>query len=312
MEQQGTPVKNGLLARWTALFRNTTFLIVAGVTLVVIFLLLVRLPITEFIELKLYDLKFRYRGAREPASEVVIVAVDDASVKKVGRWPWSREVMAQLIGRIKEAGPRVIGLDVIFAERQETAAVKALRRLRRDLAQEEAATPKVLALLDQEEKRADVDRQLARVIGQGPPSVLGFYFVAVGGKAVAPKIGEALGPKAIKASTYNLVRWLDRHHRRLPLLGAEGVEVNLPEITEVAAGGGYFNMVPDPDGTVRWLPMAISFGPDLFAPMVLVTLQHYRQKVPMGITVSHLGVKTVRLGREQIPVDRSCDGNHCS
>ena len=304
MEQQGTPVKNGLLARWTALFRNTTFLIVAGVTLVVIFLLLVRLPITEFIELKLYDQKFRYRGAREPASEVVIVAVDDASVKKVGRWPWSREVMAQLLGRIKEAGPRVIGLDVIFAERQETAAVKALRRLRRDLAQEEAATPKVLALLDQEEKRADVDRQLARVIGQGPPSVLGFYFVAVGGKAVAPKIGEALGPKAIKASTYNLVRWLDRHHRRLPLLGAEGVEVNLPEITEVAAGGGYFNMVPVPEGKVRWLPMAISFGPDLFAPMVLVTLQHYRQKVPMGITVSHLGVKTVRLGREQIPVDR--------
>jgi len=304
MEEQLTPEKPGTLARWAALFRNTSFLIVAGVTVVVIFLLLVRLPITEFIELKLYDLKFRYRGDRQPSPEVVIVAIDDASVKKVGRWPWSREVMAQLLSRLKEAKPRVIGLDVIFAEAQETAAVTALQRLRRDLTQEGAATPQVLSLLVQEEKRADVDRQLARVIGQGTPTVLGFYFVDVGGKAVAPKIGEALGPKAVRASTYNLVRWLDRDRRRLPIMGAEGVEVNLPEITEMAAGGGYFNMVPDPDGTVRWLPLALSYGPDLFAPMTLVTLQHYRQKVPLGLTLSNLGVVTVRLGREKIPVDR--------
>ena len=304
MDQQGTPEKTSLLGRGAALFRNTTVLIVTGVTLVVIFLLLVRLPITEFIELKLYDLKFRYRGVQAPAPEVVIVAIDDASVKRVGRWPWSREVMAQFLSRLKEAEPRVIGLDVIFAERQETAAVKALRRLRQDLIQEEAATSKVLSLLGQEEKRADVDRQLAQVIGQGTPTVLGFYFVAVGGKAVAPKIGEVLGPKAIRASTYNLVRWLDRHHSRLPVLGAEGVEVNLPEITETAAGGGYFNMVPDPDGTVRWLPLALSYAHDFFAPMILVTLQHYHHKVPLGLTLSHLGVEGVRLGREQIPLDR--------
>jgi adenylate cyclase len=301
--RQPSPRITGWLDRRTAFLRNTTFLNVAGVTLGVIFLLLLRLPITEFIELKLYDLKFLYRGARPPAPEIALVAVDEESVKRVGRWPWSREVMAQLIHRIKEAEARVIGLDVIFAERQETAAVSALQRLRRDLAQEEAATPQVLALLNREEKRADVDRQLARVIGQGTPTVLGFFFVRVGGQTVALQIGQALGPRAIRASTYNMVRWLDQHTQRMPIIGAEGVEVNLQELTEAAAGGGYFNMVPDPDGTVRWLPLALAYGPDIFAPMTLVALQHYRQKPPLGITLSHLGVEEVRLGPEKISVD---------
>ena len=302
--QQPAPQETGGLARFQALLQNHLFLIVSGVTLGVILLLLLRLPVTEFIELKLYDLKFLYRGARPPAPEIALVAVDDDSVKQVGRWPWSREVIAQLIGRIKEAEARVIGLDIVFAERQETAAMTALQNLRRDLAQQRAVTPQVLALVAQEEKRADVDRRLAQVIGQGSPTVLGFFFVGVGGQTVAPHIGQTLGPKAISASSYNMVRWLDQHDRRLPIMGAQGVEVNLPEITEKAAGGGYFNMIPDPDGIVRWLPLAVAYGPDIFAPLTLVSLQHYRLKAPLGITLSRFGVEEIRLGPEKISVDK--------
>jgi adenylate cyclase len=305
MEPQEAPLQNnGSSAGFRGLFRNHLFLIVAAVTLGVLLLLLLRLPVTEFIELKLYDLKFLYRGAWPPSPEIALVTVDDDSVKKVGRWPWSREVIAQLIGRIKEAEARVIGLDIIFAERQETAAMTALQNLRRSLVHDKSCGPQVLALLAQEEKRADVDRRLAQVIGQGSPTILGFFFVGVGGKTVATRIGQALGPKAISASTYNMVRWLDQQTRRLLIMGAQGVEVNLPFITEKAAGGGYFNMIPDPDGIVRWLPLAVSYGPDIFAPLTLVTLQHYRQKPPLGISLSRFGVEQIRLGREKIPVDR--------
>ncbi|MGQ9687831.1 MAG: CHASE2 domain-containing protein [Desulfobaccales bacterium] len=290
--------------RWQAFRQNQTFHLVAGVTLGVTILLLLRLPVTEFIELKLYDLKFWYRGGRTPAPEIVLVAIDEESVKKVGRWPWSREVMAQLLSRMKEAEARVIGMDIIFAERQETAALTTLKRLERDLTRKNAATPEILALLAEGKRRADVDRHLAQIIGQGSPTVLGFFFVKVGGRAMSLKIGAPLGPKIIQASAYNMVRWLDQQPERLPLMSAEGAEVNLPEIAENAAGGGYFNMIPDRDGTVRWVPLALAYGPDIFAPMTLITLQQYRDKVPLGITLSHLGVKEVRLGREKIPVDR--------
>jgi adenylate cyclase len=302
--QPASPPKTAKQPRWRAFWQNKTFLLVAGVTLGVIVLLMLRLPATEFIELKLYDLKFLYRGARAPSPDIALVAIDEDSVKKLGRWPWSREVMAELLGKIKESGARVIGLDIIFAERQETAALTALQRLRQDLDRQKAASPRVLALIDQEKSRADVDRRLAQVIGRGTPTVLGFFFVKVGGRSLAPRIGEALGPKAIRASTFNMVRWLDQQPGgRLPVMGAEGVEVNLPELTSAAAGGGYFNMIPDPDGTVRWVPLALAYGPDIFAPMTLVALQHYRDKPPLGITLSRLGVRQIRLGRDIIPVD---------
>ena len=302
--QQPAPTKSTGLAKIKALFRSTTFLLVTGVTLLVMLLVLLRLPFTEFIELKFYDLKFLYRGERPPTPEVVMVAIDDESVKQIGRWPWSREVMAQFLGTLKEYKPRVIGLDIVFAERQETAALTALQRLRRDLAQEQAASPKLLDIIQREERRADVDRELAQVIGQGSPTVLGFFFIGVGGKTKALHLGQPLGPKVVQASTYNMVRWLDRDSRRAPIMGADAVETNLPRLTKAAAGGGYFNMVPDPDGTVRWLPMALSYGPDIFAPLTLVSLQHYRQNAPLGITLSNLGVRGIGLGRQMIPVDR--------
>ena len=95
-----------------------------GITLLVWLLVLWRPNFTEFMELKLYDLKFRFRGSRPPSPDVVILAIDDASLKKVGRWPWSREDMARLLQVLKEAGPRVIALDIIFAEKQETESLK--------------------------------------------------------------------------------------------------------------------------------------------------------------------------------------------
>ena len=63
-------------------------------------------------------------------------------------------------------------------------------------------------------------------------------------------------------------------------------------------------MLPDVDGTVRWFPFAILYGPDFFAPEALVALDHYRGRPPLGITLSRLGVEEIRVGRQEIPVDR--------
>lgn len=51
-------------------------------------------------------------------SRIVIVAIDDASLASVGRWPWTRSVHAELIRRISKAEPAVIAYDVNFSDRQ--------------------------------------------------------------------------------------------------------------------------------------------------------------------------------------------------
>ena len=87
--------------------RRSIWLMVAVITMVVICLALVRPPFTELIELKLYDLRFQYRGPMPVGKNVAIVAIDDDSLKSVGRWPWPREAISSLLKRIKEAQPRV-------------------------------------------------------------------------------------------------------------------------------------------------------------------------------------------------------------
>lgn len=67
----------------------------------------------------LYDLGQRLH-TRPPPADLVIVAIDEDSLSKLGRWPWSRRLHAALIDRLKADGARVIGLDLVIAEPDAT------------------------------------------------------------------------------------------------------------------------------------------------------------------------------------------------
>ena len=292
-----------MIRRLAAFVKSPIVRWIVGVTLVMCALLIWRPTFCEFLELKLYDLKFRFRGAVPAGQQVVIVAIDDDSLKVVGRWPWSRENMARMLTRLKQAGPRVIALDIIFAEKEQTASYQALKNLSDNLARR-GVSPEILKILEVEKNRADVDRLLAKVLKQGPPTILGFFFRSLGGKSGGVDVEKLMGASFVRASTYNVVRLLDTKPSQVQLVGAAGIERNLPEITEAGAGDGYFNMIPDPDGAVRWFPLSVMYGGEFFAPMALVTLSHAEGKTPMSITLSRWGVDEVRLGKRTVPVDR--------
>lgn len=57
---------------------------------------------------------------RPVARDVVIVAIDDISLARIGRWPWPRDVHARLLDVLTDAGSRAVGLDVIFSEPDAT------------------------------------------------------------------------------------------------------------------------------------------------------------------------------------------------
>ncbi len=70
----------------------------------------------------------RFFLPRDPADRIVIVAINDASLAKIGRWPWPRTVHAELITKITEAGAGAIGYDVNFPESSDAESDAALAR----------------------------------------------------------------------------------------------------------------------------------------------------------------------------------------
>lgn len=65
------------------------------------------------------DLRFRLRGEQPANPDVVIVVVDEKSLRDVGRWPWSRSIQARLLEALSKDGAKVIGNHVNLAARVE-------------------------------------------------------------------------------------------------------------------------------------------------------------------------------------------------
>ena len=59
-------------------------------------------------------------------SSIVVVAIDDASIGQLGRWPWPRQVHADLINKLTADGARVVGYDVNFPEASNVTDDQAL------------------------------------------------------------------------------------------------------------------------------------------------------------------------------------------
>lgn len=70
----------------------------------------------EALEDKLYDYRFKIRGAIKPSDSIIIAAIDEKSIGRLGRWPWSRDKLARLVERLAEGGAELIVLDFILSE----------------------------------------------------------------------------------------------------------------------------------------------------------------------------------------------------
>ncbi|HEX8663821.1 MAG TPA: adenylate/guanylate cyclase domain-containing protein, partial [Beijerinckiaceae bacterium] len=88
-------------------------------------------PLDRF-EAPLADLRFLVGGPRPAPQDVVIVAIDDETVREAGRYPLSRTRMARLVRTLAQHRPKVIALDVLFLDPAAPEADQALADALRD------------------------------------------------------------------------------------------------------------------------------------------------------------------------------------
>lgn len=86
-------------------------ILLMGVLLVV----LERTPLMQLRSLQ-FDQYQRQMPRERNGEPVVVVGIDNKSIERLGRWPWSRDVLAELAGKLADAQPLAVGFDILFSE----------------------------------------------------------------------------------------------------------------------------------------------------------------------------------------------------
>jgi adenylate cyclase len=219
--------------------RSTVYWVPLAVLLAVVLAHLAIPNVFERLSLLAFD--SYQRAAPRPAATdlpIRIVDIDDRSLKKIGQWPWSRGVIAELLDKLREAGASVVVFDVIFAEPDRTSP-KLLLPLLTDMGVDGGEAKQLLT------KMTDPDERLAEAISK-LPVVVGFALVA--GTGTGNPVAKAGFSTAAAAGSNPLV-----NVRSFP----DSVAA-LPVFQKPAAGNGFDNELPDNwDNVVRHVPLLL-------------------------------------------------------
>jgi len=245
------------------------------------------------LDTRVVDLRLLERGPTPASDEVVIVAIDDASLETVGRWPWPRSTVAALLDGLTRAEPAVIGFDVV---QSEASATRPIRLLQQPAGIDEEAWSRVRAMLAQ---TSDDDALLAGAVKASGRVVLGYFF-----DFDRPMLDRE--PQSI--TTYNVVQQAADGAGQRYLRNARDAVTNLPALTEAATATGYFNVFPDSgDGLFRRVPVVLRYGDSFALPLSLAMVQRYWDDAPAMLRLAEYGAQSIQLGPRTIPVSENGD-----
>jgi CHASE2 domain-containing sensor protein/predicted Ser/Thr protein kinase len=242
---------------------------------------------------------------RSPSSKIAVIAIDDESINNLGRWPWPRDLHAELINRLSEGGAKVIGQTVFFLEPQIDPGMLYIREL-----------IEFFSTASFNDVPADIDTLGAMLEFQGDnqaiTEILEFYlqssintrlnqdietlksslFEAEQALNTDAKLAESLAnaknvvlamvfflgmprgnpntelPDYVLKNAINQIRdRVSAQANGLFPIPSEGALPPIPEIGPYAAAIGHLNTLPDPDGGVRSEPLVLQYY-DHFFPSI--------------------------------------------
>lgn len=98
--------------------RRAAQLVLTGLALTLVTLLADAAGLLRGMENFFYDTRvylFQF-NLRRPSESLVHLDIDEGAITTMGRWPWSRRFQARVVDEIARAGPKVVFLDIIYAE----------------------------------------------------------------------------------------------------------------------------------------------------------------------------------------------------
>jgi adenylate cyclase len=245
-----------------------------------------------------YDYRLQLTMPRTLDERIVILDIDEKSLKEEGRWPWGRDRLALLMDKLFDRyGVAIVGFDVVFAEKDESSGLRVLQNLGQGPLKGNAQYQEALAQI---RPQLEYDRLFAAKI-KGRNVVLGYYLTSGNGPHVSGVLPEPVFP----AGTFK--------GRPVAFTAWSGYGANLPELQGAAASAGHFNPLIDFDGVVRRVPMVVEYGGAYYESLSLAmvrTLLGQPELLPgfaEGDSEGYAGLEWLELetagGKLKIPVD---------
>jgi CHASE2 domain-containing sensor protein len=220
---------------------------------------------------------------RQPQSQpVTIVAIDEASLARVGQWPWPRNRLAGLVDAINALKPLAIGLDIYMPEPDQTSPDKLARNLPKG---SEGLARALMALPSHE-------TVLARALSAAP-SVLG---------------AAAFDHKAFTTSSeLQTVPIVVHGDNPLPFVRRfDNVLASLPELQSAAHGQAVLSVALE-QGVVRRIPLVMGLGEKLVPGLALEMLRLATDSSAIEVFSGPFGIREIGVADVKVPVQPGGD-----
>ncbi|HUU40802.1 MAG TPA: serine/threonine-protein kinase [Desulfatiglandales bacterium] len=278
---------------------KTNILISAIVIVAFIYLSFMSFSFFESLEKIIYEMEMRLDAPRNPAeSRVALVNIDDKSISKLGKWPWPRHIIAEMIKILKANGAKLIGLDMIFSEKEQNPGIQEIEILYDKIRDREKVSALkegdnwILAELKEIEKRLDNDMVLSEAVkasGNIILPVVGEYGKYETELVIPPE--SFLHANTLKKDKIDIEEQITVNELLTPF----------QELSKNSHGMGHMNLSPDKIMTGQVHVPFINYRGLVIPSMPLRLALNYLNKHPEQVIVKESEIK---IGKKTIPINK--------
>ncbi len=221
----------------------------------VIFAILVGLLIADplflqFLRHRIFDFYQVIEPRESQGQPVVIIDIDEKSLREIGQWPWPRHIMAKMVDNLDEMGAAVIGFDVVFPEPDRLSP----SALAKNIPNLDPVVRKIIeAAPDNDKIFAEAVRQATVVMGQSA-------------------VGEKLPGDVAQQSSNTTLGFIGTDPRQF-ISNRPDMLRSLPEFNQAAKGHGLFTLDEGTDGVVRSVPLVMQIDGKLYPALAVEMLR---------------------------------------
>lgn len=220
-------------------------------------------------------------------TSVVIVDIDDKSLAAEGRWPWSRDKLADLVQAIQAGGAAVVTLDLIFPQTEINIAAEVLDEIHK----KNLTIPNLQSIFEKISPEFDYDIQLGHALQTGD-TVVGFGF--------------NLEPTTVGRINPPLLTLTPKEEKYLDIMHANGfIGVNSTLAPSVKNMG--FVNYSNTEGIIRRVPLLMEYNQGIYPSLALETARVYLLSKITLITAAYSNdrnLEGIKIGATIIPTDK--------